>query len=221
MPSVFVTVKPQKVRYAITDPISLAGTIETVLDPTVTVRFSWKIFVEAQNPAYDPDKAQAAEEAGTRYDEPMKKFIDQTNYYQVDNSTRFFTGPDIPNMEVRATFPPTLQASTVYKFRLTTSISDGLLEGFSDATLETAGSPPSGTLTVIPVNGTFDTPRIMTAKDWVSSDQPISYEFGQMRDAAGQQVPLAFTAEPLIAVSTYTVDELPIGDPSTDRKSVV
>merc|ERR1719253_2230099 len=56
----------------------------------------------------------------------------------------------------------------------------------------------------------------MTAKDWVSSDQPISYEFGQMMDAAGQQVPLAFTAEPLIAVSTYTVDELPIGDPSTN-----
>ncbi|OLP79645.1 hypothetical protein AK812_SmicGene40045 [Symbiodinium microadriaticum] len=145
--------------------ISISGTVESELDPTVELEFSWRgpwisdqikdslILVFSSNPLYDGDLAREAEsdnDPTTVYlvDKRGMVYIDQTDVYDVTNASRFFTRPDSPNMIIKVS-------------------------------LQTAGLPPrSGTLISAPLNATMDTKRVISAPDWVANDLPLNYQFG-------------------------------------------
>ncbi|CAE7747700.1 unnamed protein product, partial [Symbiodinium necroappetens] len=159
--------------------ISISGTVESELDPTVELEFSWRILVFSSNPLYDGDLAREAEsdnDPTTVYLVDKMVYIDQTDVYDVTNASRFFTRPDSPNMIIKGNV---LQEDTIYKVRLVMTVGGGLVEGFSDVSLQTAGLPPrSGTLISAPLNATMDTKRVISAPDWVANDLPLNYQFG-------------------------------------------
>ncbi|CAJ1420734.1 unnamed protein product [Effrenium voratum] len=217
VPQIRLTIDNPRPKYPVTSEISISGTVESELDPTVTLEFSWRVLVYSANPLYDGDRAREAEQDNdptTVYLVDKMVYIDQTDVYDVTNASRFFTRPDSPNMIIKGNV---LQESTIYKIRLVMTVGGGAIEGYTDVSLETAGLPPrSGTLLCVPLNATMDTKRVISAPDWVANDLPLNYQFGYMYylGIGMQPITVRLNTAPQ-RVQQIEVDELPIGEPST------
>eukprot|EP00439_Symbiodinium_sp_Y106_P011970 s5921_g1.t2 len=221
VPQILLAIDNPMPKFPVTTEISISGTVESELDPTVELEFSWRILVFSSNPLYDGDLAREAEsdnDPTTVYLVDKMVYIDQTDVYDVTNASRFFTRPDSPNMIIKGNV---LQEDTIYKVRLVMTVGGGLVEGFSDVSLQTAGLPPrSGTLISAPLNATMDTKRVLSAPDWVANDLPLNYQFGPWLSYIHY---LGVGLDPITVrlntapqrVQQIEVDELPIGEPST------
>ncbi|CAE7870466.1 unnamed protein product, partial [Symbiodinium microadriaticum] len=217
VPQILLAIDNPMPKFPVTTEISISGTVESELDPTVELEFSWRILVFSSNPLYDGDLAREAEsdnDPTTVYLVDKMVYIDQTDVYDVTNASRFFTRPDSPNMIIKGNV---LQEDTIYKVRLVMTVGGGLVEGFSDVSLQTAGLPPrSGTLISAPLNATMDTKRVISAPDWVANDLPLNYQFGYIHYLGVGLDPITVRLNTAPQrVQQIEVEELPIGEPST------
>eukprot|EP00913_Durusdinium_trenchii_P025015 g23480.t1 len=115
VPQIRLTIDNPRPKYPVTSEISISGTVESELDPTVALEFSWRVLVFSSNPLYDGDRAREAEsdnDPTTVYLVDRMVYIDQTDVYDITNASRFFTRPDSPNMIIKGNV---LQESTIYK----------------------------------------------------------------------------------------------------------
>ncbi|CAE8691478.1 unnamed protein product, partial [Polarella glacialis] len=145
VPQIRLEINDPVPKFPVTTQIRIDGIIESELDPTVPLSFSWRIMVYSLNPLYDLDRArEAASNPDVDYRVDKMVYLDQSDVYDVTNITNFFTRPDVPNMVIKALdalciflaglqLHPSLQSNvlqptTLYK-------SSPQLQGFAEARL--------------------------------------------------------------------------------------
>ncbi|CAK0803454.1 unnamed protein product, partial [Prorocentrum cordatum] len=216
VPSLIVAViDPTDVsRFPVTEMIRLEGIVEDGLDPTVPVEFYWTLYEYTNNPEYDVDQAEeAAKNPSVIYNVDEFVFLDKSAEYNLDNTSNFVWNSLEPDMKI---LQNSLLPSRTYKFRLTLSINDGAVEGYSDVTFETAGEAPrNGILTVSPAVASLDQARVFSATGWQAEDLPLTYHFGYYAFFDGNMVSVKLTSDPL-PVSSTTFDSMVLGEPSTN-----
>lgn len=222
VPSVSLSVLPDVTRYTVTSEIRIVGTIEDEIDPDIPVVYSWRIAIYQINPAYDIEKAQAAEnDPSLSYIADKYAFIDLSAIYDISNQTEFYYDPNQPNLIIKANV---LQSSSIYSIRLVMTVGDpqsasGVVEGYTEVRIETAGQPPmQGTLICLPANATMNTPRLLMAPNWVAdSDSGLTYSYGYIKflNGIGEAVRVPFNSAAL-PVQEMTVNQMPLGEPSTN-----
>ncbi|CAJ1367042.1 unnamed protein product [Effrenium voratum] len=196
--------------------------------------YSWTVLAYYPNPDYDPDLAQERLNDPTNpYTVDQFKYVDQSARFDTRDQRLFRTDPLLPNIIIQ---PNVLQPSTKYKLRLNIHLTfatpaarrmsgrslqatDGVTQvtGFADIVIETAGLPPrSGRLEVVPGNRSMDTPRTLSAPDWVATDLPLTYSFGYIKFVDGNPLDAAFNTDPQ-QVSSKELSRLAMGPPSNNH----
>eukprot|EP00927_Polykrikos_kofoidii_P024628 TRINITY_DN22363_c0_g1_i1.p1 TRINITY_DN22363_c0_g1~~TRINITY_DN22363_c0_g1_i1.p1 ORF type:complete len:2052 (-),score=246.12 TRINITY_DN22363_c0_g1_i1:505-6537(-) len=218
VPRVNLRLEPVRTKYPVTDQIRVIGLLESEIDPTFIITFSWMILVWDSNPAYNKQKAQAAENSDTPYTEAPFTFLDQTPVYDFENESQFSYRPESTDLVIKESV---LQPSSVYKIRLIVTVNDGTteVEGSQDVRLTTAGrapSCPSGEcLNVQPISAPMEVMRIIAAPNWQTTESPLSYSFGYIHNLGQQSVSVKFNTDKM-PVKQIEVKEFPVGDPSSN-----
>lgn len=211
VPKILLTIADQKERYPVSFPIQISGTEEgqKTSEPRT---YSWTVLAYYPNPDYDPDLAQERmNDPNNPYTVDQFTYIDQSDRFDTRDQRLFRTDPGLPNIIIQ---PNVLQPSTKYKLRLNIELTN--VTGFSDIVIETAGLPPRpGRLEVTPQNASMDTPRIVSAPDWVATDLPLTYSFGYIKFVDGNPLDSAFNADPQ-QVSSKELSRLVLGEESNN-----
>ncbi|OLQ06593.1 Protein-lysine methyltransferase METTL21B [Symbiodinium microadriaticum] len=218
VPKILLTVANAQAKYPISFPIQISGTEENTniarrLQLSAETReYSWTVLAYYPNPDYDPDLAEELlNDPNNPYTVDQYKYVDQSDRFDTRDQRLFRTDPTLPNIIIQ---PNVLQPSTKYKFRLNIHLTN--VTGYSDIVIETAGLPPrSGRLEVTPVNATMDTPRVLSAPNWVATDLPLTYNFGYIKFVEGNPLDSMFNTDRQ-QVSSKELPRLVLGEPSTN-----
>ncbi|CAE7270283.1 METTL21B [Symbiodinium sp. CCMP2592] len=218
VPKILLTVANAQAKYPISFPIQISGTEENTniarrLQISAEPReYSWTVLAYYPNPDYDPDLAEELlNDPNNPYTVDQYKYVDQSDRFDTRDQRLFRTDPSLPNIIIQ---PNVLQPSTKYKFRLNIHLTN--VTGYSDIVIETAGLPPrSGRLEVTPVNATMDTPRVLSAPNWVATDLPLTYNFGYIKFVEGNPLDSMFNTDRQ-QVSSKELPRLVLGEASTN-----
>lgn len=218
VPKILLTIADQKAKYPVSIAIQISGTEEgNVVARRLQLsnearRYTWTVLAYYPNPEYDPDLAQERmNDPNNPYTVDQFTYVDQSDRFDTNDQRLFRTDPSLPNIIIQ---PNVLQPSTKYKLRLNIHLTN--VTGFSDIVIETAGLPPrGGRLEVTPRNESMDTPRVVSAPDWVATDLPLTYSFGYIKFVEGNPLDAAFSADPQ-QVSSKALSRLVLGEPSNN-----
>eukprot|EP00439_Symbiodinium_sp_Y106_P012956 s1465_g1.t2 len=222
VPKILLTVANAQAKYPISFPIQISGTEENNIARRLQIsaetrEYSWTVLAYYPNPDYDPDLAEdlllaeLLNDPNNPYTVDQYKYVDQSDRFDTRDQRLFRTDPSLPNIIIQ---PNVLQPSTKYKFRLNIHLTN--VTGYSDIVIETAGLPPrSGRLEVTPVNATMDTPRVLSAPNWVATDLPLTYNFGYIKFVEGNPLDSMFNTDRQ-QVSSKELPRLVLGEASTN-----
>eukprot|EP00929_Paragymnodinium_shiwhaense_P065305 TRINITY_DN32751_c0_g2_i1.p1 TRINITY_DN32751_c0_g2~~TRINITY_DN32751_c0_g2_i1.p1 ORF type:complete len:3094 (+),score=652.16 TRINITY_DN32751_c0_g2_i1:502-9282(+) len=217
VPSLSLQIQDAQVKYPVTEQIRFQGEVESDVNPSYDISFSWKIYVFTKNREYNEDDARSAEnDPDGVYKVDKMTFLEQTDVFDFSNESQFYYRPDSPNLIIKKNV---LYPSRQYKVRVVMTIDDGInvVDAFADVTFETAGlapmCPAPPCLIVTPENATLDTPRVLEAPGWVATTSPLTYEFGYVSFLTGDlPIDVKLGERP---VKQLNIDELEVGEPST------